>query len=151
MSMTPMPPPGAHAAPGGVPVGGVFAISEVLPLMRDASRQLDAARIRWRDARDAAAQAKADAKRTRANLIVQLRVWGNEGTGGLPIKTSAERQEWADADQAVQQSELAADLAQTNAMNERAVLDAAEEHFRALTGMLAIERDQLKRDADGPH
>lgn len=135
---------------GGVPSGGVFAISEVLPLMRDASSQLTQARERWREARDAAAHAKAEAKRTRANLIVHLRVWGNDGTTGMPIKTSAERNEWADADEAVQQSELAADLAQTNAMNERAVLDAAEEHFKALTGMLAIERDQLKRDADGP-
>lgn len=146
-----MPPPGARQAPGGVPSGGVFAISEVLPLMRDASRQLDLARERWKAARDDAAQSKADAKRTRANLIVQLRVWGNEGNGGRPITTSVERQEWADADESVQAAELAADLAQSNAMNERAVLDAAEEHFRALTGMLAIERDQLKRDADGPH
>lgn len=146
-----MPPPGARQAPGGVPSGGVFAISEVLPLMRDASRQLDLARERWKAARDDAAQSKADAKRTRANLIVQLRVWGNEGSGGRPITTSVERQEWADADESVQTAELAADLAQSNAMNERAVLDAAEEHFRALTGMLAIERDQLKRDADGPH
>ena len=71
------------------------------------------ARAEWQRLRIEANNAKAVAKQTRANLVVRLRVFGNDGTGGIPIKTSAERLEWADADPEVQQAELNADLAQT--------------------------------------
>lgn len=144
-----MQPPGNM--PGRpLPSGGAFATSEVLPLMAEASRRLNDTRDERKRLRDAAAEAKALAKKTRADLIVNLRVWGLEDLGIAPIKTSAERQEWADADADVQAAELAADLAQTAAMNAGDALDHAEEYFRSLAGMLAIERDEMKFERGAP-
>lgn len=141
---------GAGMSPGSaVPSGGVFAISEVLPLQAQASRVLNERRQTWRELRDAAAEAKALAKKTRADLVVYLRVWGVEATGGVPMKTSVERQEWADASEEVQQAELEADLAQSAAMDARAALDHAEEYFKSLTTMLGIERDTFKAERHG--
>lgn len=146
--MIPAEPPRALSA--GIPQRGVFATSEVLPMMRDASRLLTEKRDEWRKLRDAAAEAKALAKKTRADLLIYLRVWGNEQTGHIEIKTAVERNEWADADAEVQKTELAADLAQSAAMDARAALDQAEAEFSALSGMLAIERDENKREYAGP-
>jgi hypothetical protein len=137
--------------PGAMPTRGVFATSEVLPLMREASHKLADARAEHKRLRDEAAHRKADAKRIRANLMVNLRVWGNEATGDMPMKTSVERNEWADADANVQQAELAADLAQSAAMDSRAALDAAEAFFSSLQGMLAIERDENRAERGAPH
>jgi len=141
--------PGDFAGPP-LPQMGSFATSEVLPLIAQAARELNYAREDRKRLRDLAAEAKAHAKRTRANLIVTLRVWGNDSTGAA-IKTSAERQEWADADANVQQAELDADLAQTLAMNAGDALKHAEDYFSALSGMLAIERDELKAQRGAPH
>lgn len=135
---------------GALPTAGAFATSEVLPMMANASRHLAQARANWRELRDTAATAKAAAKATRANLIVHLRVWGNEAIG-QPIKTSAERNEWADADAAVQQAELDADLAQSAAMDARAALEHAEDYFKSLTTMLGIERDEMKAERGAPN
>jgi len=139
------PPPGMPRLPGG----GVFAVSEVLPIMAAASRELEQRRQERKRLRDEAAEAKALARKTRANLIVHLRVWGNEGTGGIPIKTSAERQEWADADPEVQRTELAADLAQTAAINAGDALEDAQAYFSSLSTMLATERDSMKAERAG--
>lgn len=146
--MTMMQPPGPP--PGGLPQSGAFAMSEVLPLMQRASHELTRLRGERKLARDRAAEAKALAKKTRADLIVHLRVWGNEATGDIPIKTSAERNEWADADANVQQTELEADLAQAAAINAGDALDHAEEYFSSLQGMLAIERDEMKAERGIP-
>ena len=73
-----------------------------------------------------------------------LRVWGNEGSDGLPIKTSVERNEWADADANVQQAELDADLAQTLAMVAASAWQEANAYFGTLQTMLGMERDQFK-------
>lgn len=137
------------SVPPALPQRGTFATSEVLPLIQRATGEVTRLREEWRALRDAAAEAKSLAKVTRANLIVNLRVWGNEGTGGIAIKTSAERNEWADADPEVQRTELAADLAQTAAMNARAAYDTAEEYFQSLRSMLAMERDDNKREWPG--
>lgn len=139
-----------YQSPATVPMRGVFATSEVLPLMQQASAEMTRLRNERKQLRDAAANAKAEAKRIRANLIVNLRVWGNEDIGGVPIKTSAERNEWADADSEVQAAELQADLAQTAAMHAGDALDHAEEYFRSLSGMLAIERDENRAERGAP-
>lgn len=146
------PPADAGGPPARpiVPQRGAFAMSEVLPLMKDASLKLAEARQERKELRDRAALAKAAAKAVRANLIVHLRVWGNGGTGGVPIKTSAERNEWADADADVQQAELDADLAQAAAINAGDALKHAEEYFSSLQGMLAIERDEWKAERSIP-
>lgn len=143
--------PGGARPPArpSLPQGGVFATSEVLPIMQQASRQLNELREERHRLRDVAAEAKALAKKTRADLIVTLRVWGNESTG-VPIKTSAERNEWADADAEVQRTELAADLAQAAAINAGDALTHAQEFFSSLQGMLAIERDEMKAERGGP-
>lgn len=138
--LAPRPPGGP-----GVPQGGAFAVSEVLPLLRAARDKMDAARTAWEVARTTANEAKAHARKTRADLIVRLRVYGNDDVG-VPIRTSAERNEWADADADVQQTELAADLAQTVAMAARAAFDTAVEEFGILRTMLGMERDQFKAD-----
>jgi len=95
-------------------------------------------------------EAKAKARKVRADLIVYLRVWGTEETGGLPIKTSAERNEWADADADVQQAELEADLAQTVQMSSRAAWEEAQAYFGTLQTMLGMERDEFKFERGGP-
>lgn len=148
MSMA--PPPGA-SAPGGValPQRGVFATSEILPMISQAAAEMNRRRQEWEELRTAADNAKAEAKRVRANLIVTLRTWGNDVTG-QPIKTSAERQEWADADADVQRLELEADLAQTVQMTARQAYDDAQSYFSTLSGLLAIERDEMKREHGGP-
>lgn len=137
--------------PGALPRSGSFAMSEVLPLIQRASRELTELRNEWRRLRDAAAQAKADAKRIRAGLMVRLRVFGNDDTNGAPMKTAVERGEWADADSNVQNAELAADLAQSASMDARAALDHAEEYFGTLRSMLGIERDDLQGQRQIPN
>lgn len=139
MVVPPAPPP------GGPPSRGVFAVSEVLPKMREASARMDRTREAWLEARTTANESKARAKKVRADLIVTLRAFGNDTTG-VPIKTSAERQEWADADPDVQQAELEADLAQTIAMTAAAAFDQAKEEFGVLRTMLGIERDQFEAE-----
>lgn len=137
--VAPRPPVGGPTPP---PQRGAFAVSEVLPKMRDASMKMDRTRTEWQVAREASNQAKAHAKKVRADLIVRLRAFGNQTTG-VPIKTSAERQEWADADPTVQQAELDADLAQTLAMVAHAAFEQAVEEFGVLRTMLGMERDQF--------
>lgn len=152
------PPPGY---PGGaiqqaptaqmqmqMPQRGVFAMSETLPIIQNHLAAMNTARDEWLRLRVAANEAKAHAKQTRANLIVRLRVFGNDGTGGIPIKTSAERNEWADADPGVQQAELDADLAQTVQMAAREAYDDAQAAFDTLRSMLGMERDDLARGAN---
>jgi len=133
-----------------LPQRGVFGVSEVLPLMRNASHELTRLQREWRQARDDAAHSKAFAKKTRANLLVTLRVFGNDETSGLPMKTSVERNEWCEADADVQSAELAADLAQSHSMDCRATLDHAEEYFGSLRSMLAIERDEHQAERSIP-
>ena len=146
----PTPPPGMPTLPGGgVPHGGVFAVSEVLPVIVQARQHLDTLRTERREARERAAQAKAHARKVRANLIVHLRVWGNDGTSGLPIKTSAERQEWADADPEVQQAELDADLAQTLAIAAGDALTDAQAYFATLQTLAGMERDSFRAERAG--
>jgi hypothetical protein len=128
----------------------VFATSEVIPLIQQAAAQMNDARLEWQRLREEADRKKAHAKQVRANLIVRLRVWGNTGTGDQPIKTSAERQEWADADPDVQQAELDADLAQTLQMVTRGRYDDAQAFFSTLQTMQAMERDEARREFGGP-
>lgn len=150
MSQTMPPPPGA-STPGGValPQRGVFATSEIIPMLKEASSVMNELGAEWKRLRQEADDKKARAKRVRANLIVELRTWGNEVTG-QPIKTSAERQEWADADADVQQAELEADLAQTVQMAAREAYHDAQGYFETLRNLLAIERDEWKREHGGP-
>lgn len=145
-----MPPPPGASAPGGValPQRGVFATSEIVPMLQYASTQMREKGAEWKRLREAANEAKAHAKKVRANLIVDLRTWGNEVTG-QPIKTSAERQEWADADADVQQAELDADLAQTVQMAAYEAYQDAQGYFETLRNMLSIERDEMKREHGG--
>lgn len=150
------PPPGASVAPGGgasrvvsLPTGGVFAQSEVMVAIRQARDEMWNAREEWKQARTAKDEAKRLARKTRADLIVRLRVFGNEGTAGVPIKTSAERNEWADADADVQNAELAADLAQTVAMTAYEAYQDAQAMFGTLQGILGIERDDIKMSRAG--
>lgn len=144
------PPPGASGAPGGValPQRGVFATSEIIPMLTQASSRMRELGADWSALRAEADEKKAHAKRVRANLIVELRTWGNEVTG-QPIKTSAERNEWADADADVQQAELEADLAQTVQMVAREAYHDAQGYFDVLRQMLATERDEQKREYSG--
>lgn len=144
------PPPGSSPGGGGlVPQGGVFAVSEVLPIIIQARREVDRLRGERREARERAAQAKAKARKTRADLIVTLRVWGNGETSGIPMKTSAERQEWADASPEVQQAELEADLAQTLAINAGDAYADAQAHFATLQTLAGMERDQFRAERAG--
>lgn len=139
--------PGRVIVPApGTPQRGVFATSEIVPLISSAGQEMRSARSDWLELRKAADQAKSDAKRVRAALIIELRVWGAEATGQVPIKTSAERNEWADADPKVQQAELDADLAQTVQMAAREAYNDAQARYGVLQSMLAIERDEMKRE-----
>jgi hypothetical protein len=137
------------APPPAIPRSGAFATSEVLPILQQASAEMRARRREWQEARTAANEAKAHARKVRADLIVYLRVWGTEETGGIPIKTSAERNEWADADANVQQAELEADLAQTVQMSARAAWEEAQAYFNTIQTMLGMERDEFKFERGG--
>lgn len=148
--MTMGPPPGA-STPGGValPQRGAFAVSEVVPIVQQAAAEMRRLRSEWLTLREARDYAKAEAKKTRANLMVHLRVWGNDDTGRVAIKTAVERNEWADADPEVQRTELDADLAQSAAMNAHAAWVEAQAYFQTLQSMLGMERDQLKWERGG--
>jgi hypothetical protein len=148
--MTDAQTPGPSQGVGRLPSRGSFAVSEVLPLIQQASAEVRGKGDEWRALREESDRKRAHAKQVRANLIVRLRVWGNEGTGDNPIKTSAERQEWASADPEVQQAELDADLAQTVQMAAREAYADAQGRFEVLRSMLAIERDDAKREWTGP-
>jgi len=143
------PRPGGTVPTGTTPRGGVFAISEVVPIVQQAAGEMRRLREEWVQLRNARDEAKAHAKKVRADLIVTLRVWGNDENGGMPMKTSVERNEWADADANVQQAELEADLAQTAAMNAHAAWSEAQAYFQTLQSMLGMERDQLKWERGG--
>lgn len=147
--MTMAPPPGS--SPGGValPQRGAFAVSEVVPIVQQAAAEMRRLRGEWLELRTARDNAKAEAKRVRANMMVHLRVWGNDETGGVAIKTAVERNEWADADPDVQRTELEADLAQSAAMNAHAAWVEAQAYFQTLQSMLGMERDQLKWERGG--
>lgn len=142
--------PGQHTEVK-MPRRGVFAISETLPLIQAQAKKMDDARNEWQRLRLEANAAKARAKKVRADLIVTLRVWGNAGSGNVPIKTSAERNEWADADPEVQQAELEADLAQTAQMVAREAYDSTAAVFDTMRSVLGMERDDLKRERSDPH
>lgn len=154
------PPPG-YPSQGGqveqqpqgmrVPQGGAFALSETMPMIQQAAALMEEARQEWLKLRTEADQKKAHAKKVRADLIVQLRVFGNEMTGDRPIKTSAERNEWANADGDVQQAELEADLAQTVQMAARESYDDKQGQFDALRSALSMEKEMLSREYSGPH
>jgi len=146
------PPPGFPQQPGKLqmPQRGAFALSETVPLIQQYATAMRDAREEWQRLRLEANEKKARAKKVRADLIVQLRVFGAEMTGNTPIKTSAERNEWADADADVQQAELDADLAQTVQMSAREAYEEAARVFDTLRSMLGIERDDMKREHGGP-
>lgn len=132
-----------------MPSNGVFAVSELVPLVRQARDEMWARREEWLKLRTAADEAKALAKKTRADLVVYLRVWGLEATGGIPIKTSVERNEWSSADPDVQRTELAADLAQTVQMAAREAYNDAQAFFATLQSFAGMERDQLRAERHG--
>lgn len=146
---------GAEVAPGtrpgpppAMPGGGVFAVSEVVPIIVDAHAEAERLRAAWGELREAADRARAESKRVRANLIVRLRVFGNDDVAE-PIKTSAERQEWASADPGVQRAELAADLADTAAANAREAYQLARSRFDMLRTALGMERDSFGAERSG--
>lgn len=133
-----------------MPQRGAFALSETVPLIREWADKMHQSRRAWENARLDANAKKARAKKVRADLIVRLRVFGHENTGGVAIKTSAERNEWADADGDVQQAELDADLAQTVQMSAREAYEETARVFDTLRSMLAVERDDMKREHNAP-
>lgn len=133
-----------------LPTRGSFAASEVLPMIQRAAAEMHARGGEWRRLREEADQKRAEAKRIRAGMILTLRVWGAEQTGNIPIKTSAERVEWANGDPAVQQADLEADLAQTVSMYARENYNDAQSFFNTLQSLQAIERDDLRREYVGP-
>lgn len=137
-------------APGVVPVpqGGVFAISEVMPYIQRAARDLADKRETWKAARDAKDVAHARARKVRADLMVTLRILGNVETG-KPITTAVERNEWADADPEVQQAELDRDVAQTTAMASFEAYQDAQASFSLLQSFLGMERDSLRSERAG--
>jgi hypothetical protein len=152
------PPPGsALAQPGGGPVGeqvtlpsgGVFAQSEVMRTIREARNEMWQRKEAWLELRTAKDHAKAKAKKTRADLMVRLRVFGNDATDGVPMKTAVERNEWADADADVQRAELEADLAQTVAMASYEAYQDAQALFATLQTVLGIERDDIRSTRAG--
>lgn len=128
-----------------LPQRGSFSISETLPMLQEWRVKMDEARKVWEIARNEANEKKALAKKTRADLIIKLRVLGNESTGNIAIKTSAERNEWADADPDVQATELAADLAQTTQMVAREAYEEVTKIFETVRSLLTVEREDLKR------
>lgn len=132
------------------PRRGAFAMSETVPLIQEWAERMRTSREAWETARLDANEKKAYAKKVRADLIVRLRVFGHEATGGVQIKTSAERNEWADADATVQQAELEADLAQTVQMSAREAYEETARVFDTLRSMLAVERDDMKREHNAP-
>lgn len=148
--MNQAPPPPPPVGGGVMPQRGVFATSEIVPMISSAAAEMRRRHDAWLDLRRTADEARAYAKKVRADLIVTLRVFGNEGTASMPIKTSAERNEWANADGAVQQAELDADLAQTVQMAAREAYNDAQGQFAVLQSLLAIERDEMKREHAGP-
>lgn len=140
--MTMMQGPGNTPGPL-LPNGGAFATSEVIPLVHQAATRKRQTAAAFADAADAAAEAKAHAKAVRANLIITLRAFGNEVTGA-PIKTSAERNEWADADADVQAAELDADLKAVLKASARMAWEDADNEFQVLRTLLGMERDENK-------
>lgn len=137
-------------APGWTPTRGAFATSEVLPELGRIVAERNRLQREWLAAKTEAVNKAAEAKRLRANLIVNLRVWGTELTGGVAIKTSAERQEWADADADWQQLDLEASLAAAVATATRMAYDTADEHMQALRSALGMERDENKWQQGAP-
>lgn len=133
-----------------LPTRGSFAASEVLPMIQRAAVEMRARGDEWRNLRQEADEKRAKAKNLRANLVLTLRIWGAEDTGNIPIKTSAERQEWASGDAGVQDAELAADIAQTVQMAARESYNDAQSFFSTLQSLQAIERDDLRREYVGP-
>lgn len=148
---TPAVPPGVNHTPGGLPLPqrGVFAAMEILPLIQSAAVEMRRLNAEWKALRVEADEKKATAKRTRANLVARLRVMGTEQTGNIPIRTSAERQEWADADADVQRAELEADLAQTVQMAAREAYHDAQSYYETVRQLMSVERDDLKREHGG--
>lgn len=134
-----------------IPQRGAFALSEVLPQLQQASALMDEARAEWTSRREEANRAEAHSKKTRADFLIKLRVFGNDALGGIPIKTAAERKEWADADSAVQQAELEADLAQTVQMSAKEAYESAKSKFEALRSALSMEKELMSREWSGPH
>lgn len=140
--------PGIQPGAAPVPQGGVFAISEVMPYIQRAAADLATKRSAWQDARAEKDEAHALARKTRADLMVTLRILGNDETG-VPIKTNAERNEWADADPAVQAAELARDVAQSKAMGAYEAYQDAQASFALLQSYLGMERDSLRVERHG--
>lgn len=142
---------GQQARGMNIPQRGAFALSEVLPQIQQAAALMDEARDEWTRLREGANRAEAHAKKTRADFLVKLRVFGNDALGGLPIKTAAERKEWADADSEVQQAELEADLAQTVQMSAKEAYESAKGKFDAMRSALSMEKEMMSREWSGPH
>lgn len=140
--------PQAPGNPGGLPLPqqGVFATSEILPMLAQATRRLSQLSEDWKAARENANRLEALAKKVRADTMIELRVFGSERTGSIPIKTAAERNEWADADERVQQARLEADLAQTVQMHAREVYHDAQGYYSTLQQLASVERDEWKRE-----
>jgi hypothetical protein len=150
------PPPGSALAQqqgGGavvtLPSGGVFAASEVMRTIREARDDMWRRKQEWLELRTAKDHAKAAAKKVRADLMVRLRVFGNDATDNVPMKTGVERNEWADADADVQRAELDADLAQTVAMAAYEAYQDAQALFATLQTVLGIERDDIRSTRAG--
>lgn len=150
------PPPGFPAPQGqpaalvNLPQRGAFAMSETLPLVQEWATKMHAARTEWERLRIAENEAKAEAKRVRANLMITLRVFGNEATGGIQMKHATERNEWADADANVQAAELAAALAQTAQMVAKEAYEEAARVFDTIRSMMAVEREDFSREWHKP-
>lgn len=114
-------------------------------MLQEWRTKMDDARGTWEEARIDANNKKALAKKTRADLIIKLRVFGADATGNIAIKTSAERNEWADADPDVQRTELEADLSQTAQMAAREAYEEVTKIFETVRSLLTLEREDLKR------
>lgn len=125
---------------------GPLGVSTTLPMLKTVVEERRLLEAEFLDLASQAARARSLHKSTRANLITTLRVFGNEGTGGMAIKTSAERNEWADADADVQAAELAADLLDERKRAAKMAWDTLDHAMRALNSAFVMERAELEQN-----
>lgn len=132
---------------GGMAYNPAAALSTVLPRLQYVVAQRKELEDDYERVAREAAEANAEHKRVRANLITTLRVFGNTSTGGEAIRTSSERNEWADSDSDVQRLQLAADLLDEQKRAIKMRWETLDAEMRALNSLLVSERETNKQHA----